>query len=74
MVLLAIEIIDRLKKHRPASIEIVTLLNKSKCRKMPVDIKYIGFEAEDYFVIGFGLDKAQKYRNLPFIGRVLNNK
>jgi hypoxanthine phosphoribosyltransferase len=64
--------IDLISKQEPASIEVVTLLNKSKCRTVAVDIKYMGFEAEDYFVIGYGLDKEQKYRNLPFIGRVLN--
>jgi len=67
-----IELIDRLKLEHPASVEIVTLLDKPQGRKIPVNIKYVGFEAEDFFVIGFGLDQAQKYRNLPFIGRVLN--
>ncbi len=69
----AVEIIKRIKLEEPASVEMVSLLNKPKCRKMPVDVKYVGFEAEDYFVIGYGLDQGQKYRNLPFIGRVLNN-
>lgn len=68
------EISRLVKLQEPASIEIVTLLDKSKCRKMPVDIKYRGFEAGDYFVIGYGLDQDQKYRNLPFIGRVLNGE
>ncbi|MCP4706488.1 MAG: hypoxanthine phosphoribosyltransferase [candidate division Zixibacteria bacterium] len=69
----AVEIMKQVRLEDPASVEMVSLLNKPKCRKMPVEIKYIGFEAEDYFVIGFGLDQGQKYRNLPFIGRVLNN-
>jgi len=69
----AVEIMKQVKLEKPASVEMVSLLNKPKCRKMPVEIKYIGFDAEDYFVIGFGLDQSQKYRNLPFIGRVLNN-
>lgn len=66
-------IIEHLKKQKPASIEIVSLLNKPKCRKTEVEVKYYGFDAGDDFVIGFGLDESQKYRNLPFIGRVLNN-
>jgi hypoxanthine phosphoribosyltransferase len=70
----ALEITRLIKLQEPASIEIVTLLDKSKCRKIPVEIKYRGFEAEDYFVIGYGLDQDQKYRNLPFIGRVLNGE
>ncbi|MCX6826931.1 MAG: hypoxanthine phosphoribosyltransferase [candidate division Zixibacteria bacterium] len=64
-------IIDHLKLQEPASIEVVTLLDKPSCRKMDVDIKYKGFDAGENFVIGFGLDAAQKYRNLPFIGKVI---
>jgi len=69
----AIKMLKQIKLEEPASVEIVTLLNKPAGREMPIDIKYIGFETEDYFVIGYGLDQSQKYRNLPFIGRVLNN-
>ncbi|PKK83405.1 MAG: hypoxanthine phosphoribosyltransferase [candidate division Zixibacteria bacterium HGW-Zixibacteria-1] len=65
-------IIKQLKKQEPASIEIVTLLDKSKCRQVDIDIKYRGFDVGDDFVIGFGLDESQKYRNLPFIGKVIN--
>jgi hypoxanthine phosphoribosyltransferase len=64
-------IIDHLRRQEPASIEIVTLLDKPKGRQMEVDIKYIGFDAGEDFVIGFGLDESQKYRNLPFVGRVI---
>ncbi len=66
-------IIDHLKLQDPASIEIVTLLDKPSCRTIEVDVKYVGFDAGDNFVIGFGLDESQKYRNLPFIGKVINN-
>jgi len=65
-------ILENLRSQEPASIEIVTLLDKKKCRKVPVDIKYAGFNAGDNYVIGYGLDMDQKYRNLAFIGRVLN--
>ncbi|MEW5923520.1 MAG: hypoxanthine phosphoribosyltransferase [Candidatus Zixiibacteriota bacterium] len=65
-------IMSHLKKQEPASVEIVTLLDKSKCRQVDINIKYRGFDVGDDFVIGFGLDESQKYRNLPFIGKVIN--
>ncbi len=68
-----VAIIDHLKKQNPASIEIVTLLDKPSCRTVDVDVKYVGFDAGENFVIGFGLDDSQRYRNLPFIGKVVNN-
>ncbi|UCD94143.1 MAG: hypoxanthine phosphoribosyltransferase, partial [Candidatus Zixiibacteriota bacterium] len=64
-------IIDHLREQEPASIEIVTLLDKPKGRQMEVVIKYKGFDAGEDFVIGFGLDESQKYRNLPFVGKVI---
>ena len=51
-----------------SSVEIVTLLNKSARRAVNVNVKYIGFEAPDGCLVGYGLDYAEKYRNLPFIG------
>jgi hypoxanthine phosphoribosyltransferase len=68
-----VAIIDHLKKQNPASIEIATLLDKPSCRTVDVDVKYVGFDAGENFVIGFGLDDSQRYRNLPFIGKVVNN-
>lgn len=65
-------LINQLKLQEPASIEIVTLLDKPECRKVETDIKYVGFDAGSDFVIGYGLDDSQKYRNLPFVGRVIN--
>lgn len=50
------------------SVEIVCLLNKPERRKVELDIKYLGYEVPDYFLVGYGLDYAEKYRNLPFIG------
>jgi hypoxanthine phosphoribosyltransferase len=52
------------------SIKIVTLLNKPERRKAEVDADYIGFTIPDKFVVGYGLDFAERYRNLPFIGVV----
>jgi hypoxanthine phosphoribosyltransferase len=52
------------------SVKIVTLLNKPERRKAEVDADYIGFTIPDKFVVGYGLDFAERYRNLPFIGVV----
>ncbi len=64
-------IMERLRKLEPASIEIVTLMDKPSSHRTKLDIKYRGFSVGNEFVIGFGLDNTQKYRNLPFIGRLL---
>lgn len=61
-------LLDNLKSRKPASIKLCTLLNKPDRRKVDVKIDYNGFNVPDYFVIGYGLDYAEKYRNLPFIG------
>ena len=57
-----------LKARKANSIEIVALLNKSRRRFAELDVKYIGFEVPDGFIVGYGIDYAEKYRNLPFIG------
>ena len=59
-----------LLKRKPASLKICTLLDKPSRREYHVDVAYNCFEIEDKFVIGFGLDYAQKYRNLQYIGVV----
>ena len=61
-------LLDNLKSRKPASIKLCTLLNKPERRKVKVTIDYNGFDVPDYFVVGYGLDYAEKYRNLPFIG------
>ena len=61
-------LLDNLKSRKPASIKLCTLLNKPERRKVKVDIDYNGFDVPDYFVVGYGLDYAEKYRNLPYIG------
>lgn len=60
-------LVDYLKGRKPASIEIVCLLNKQERRQADIDVKYIGFDVPDYFLVGYGLDYAEKYRNLPYI-------
>ena len=57
-----------LSVRKPASISIVTLLDKPSRRKADIRADYAGFEVEDAFVVGYGLDYAEKYRNLPYIG------
>ncbi|OJI53065.1 hypoxanthine phosphoribosyltransferase [Vibrio vulnificus] len=60
-----------LSLREPKSIEICTLLDKPSRREVPVPVKWIGFEIPDEFVVGVGIDYAQKYRHLPFIGKVV---
>ncbi|MFT8347710.1 hypoxanthine phosphoribosyltransferase [Clostridium saccharoperbutylacetonicum] len=57
-----------LRARNANSIEIISLLNKPARRKVDLDVKYIGFEVPDGFIVGYGIDYAEKYRNLPFIG------
>jgi hypoxanthine phosphoribosyltransferase len=61
-------VVDHLRSQRPASVRLCTLLDKPARRIVPIDIDYRGFEIPDKFVVGYGLDYAEKYRNLPFIG------
>jgi hypoxanthine phosphoribosyltransferase len=56
-----------LQARRPASIEVCTLLDKSVRRITPLEIRYRGFDCPDRFVVGYGLDINERYRNLPFI-------
>lgn len=67
-------ILDHIRTLEPSSIEIVTLLDKPGSHRREVDIKYKGFSIGNEFVIGYGLDNTQKYRNLPYIGKVLEEK
>ena len=59
-----------LEKRKPASMKICTLLDKPERRERDVKVEYTGFNIPDEFVVGYGLDYAQKYRNLPYIGVV----
>jgi hypoxanthine phosphoribosyltransferase len=60
-----------LRARSPKTLRTACLLNKPSRRKVSVNVEYIGFTIEDRFVVGYGLDYAEKYRNLPYIG-VLN--
>ncbi|TKK86336.1 hypoxanthine phosphoribosyltransferase [Herbidospora galbida] len=61
-------LLNNLQSRNPASVEICTLLRKPDAVKVPLDVKYVGFDIPNEFVIGYGLDYAERYRNLPFIG------
>ena len=63
-------LLDILKKRNPKSMRLCTLLDKPDRRVRDVKVDYVGFEIPDEFVVGYGLDYAQKYRNLPYIGVV----
>ena len=63
-------LMDILGKRGPRSMRLCTLLDKPDRRVRDVKVDYVGFEIPDEFVVGFGLDYAQKYRNLPYIGVV----
>lgn len=53
--------------RKPASLEICTLLDKPERRKANIAVKYVGFEIPDEFIVGYGIDYAEKYRNLPYV-------
>ena len=63
-------LLEILQKRNPSSMKLCTLLDKPDRRVRHVDVDYVGFEIPDEFVVGYGLDYAQKYRNLPYIGVV----
>ena len=63
-------LMDVLSLRKPASLKLCTLLDKPDRRVKDVKVDYVGFTIPDEFVVGYGLDYAQKYRNLPYIGVV----
>jgi hypoxanthine phosphoribosyltransferase len=65
------KVVKILKLRNPQSITICTLLDKPIRREKQVEVKWVGFEIPDEFVVGVGIDYAQKYRHLPYIGKVI---
>lgn len=63
-------LLEMLRDRRPKSLRLCTLLDKPDRRVVEVNVDYTGFEIPDVFVVGYGLDYAQRYRNLPYIGVV----
>lgn len=64
-------LMEMLKDRKPESLTLCTLLDKPSRRVVDVDVKYTGYEIPDEFVVGYGLDYDQQYRNLPYIGKVV---
>jgi hypoxanthine phosphoribosyltransferase len=61
-------LVGNLRSRQPASLRLCVLLRKPGAARMDVDVAYTGFEIANEFVVGYGLDYAERYRNLPFIG------
>ncbi len=61
-------LLKNLASRKPASLEVVTLLSKEGKQRVPISCKYVGFSVPDEFVVGYGLDFAERYRNLPYVG------
>ena len=64
------KVLEILKTRNPNSIELCTLVSKPSRRAIELDVKFLGFEVEDKFIVGYGLDYDQKYRHIPFIGEI----
>ena len=63
-------LMELLKSRNPESIALCALLDKPERRVVDVEVKYVGYQVPDMFIVGYGLDYDQKYRNLPYIGVV----
>jgi hypoxanthine phosphoribosyltransferase len=61
-------LMSNLSSRGPASVEVCTLLRKPEAAKVDVPVRYVGFDIPNEFVVGYGLDYAERYRNLPFVG------
>lgn len=61
------QILARVAERQPASLRVCTLLDKPSRRRVAVNVEYVGFQIDDVFVIGYGMDDAQQYRHLPYI-------
>ncbi|MEA3296894.1 MAG: hypoxanthine phosphoribosyltransferase [candidate division Zixibacteria bacterium] len=66
-------VLKQLTNLEPASIEVVTMVDKPASHRVKLDIKYKGFSVGNEFIIGYGLDNTQRYRNLPFIGKMIDD-
>jgi hypoxanthine phosphoribosyltransferase len=63
-------LLKNLHSRNPASVRVVALLRKPEAIKVEVSVEYVGFDIPNEFVVGYGLDYAERYRNLPYIGRL----
>ena len=64
------KVLEILETRQPNSIELCTLVSKPSRREIDLEVKFLGFEVEDKFIVGYGLDYDQKYRHIPFIGEI----
>lgn len=64
------KVLEILETRQPNSIQLCTLVSKPSRREIDLDVQFLGFEVEDKFIVGYGLDYDQKYRHLPFIGEI----
>ncbi|MGB5521953.1 MAG: hypoxanthine phosphoribosyltransferase [Polyangiales bacterium] len=65
---------QNLATRQPASLKVASLLHKPSRTRVPVEIDYLGFTVDDVFIVGYGLDFAQKYRNLPYLAVVTDDE
>ena len=65
---------DNLATRQPASVKVAALLHKPARTRVPVQIDYLGFTVDDVFIVGYGLDYAQKFRNLPYLAVVADDE
>ena len=63
-------LLRNMRSRGPASVEVVALMRKPEAAKIDVPVKYVGFDIPNEFVVGYGLDHAERYRDLPFVGRL----
>ena len=63
-------LLRNLRSRNPASISIVSLLRKPDAVKVDIEVNYVGFDIANEFVVGYGLDYAERYRDLPYVGRL----
>ena len=63
-------LLRNMRSRGPASVEVCALLRKPEAAKVDVPVKYVGFDIPSEFVVGYGLDYAERYRDLPFVGRL----
>ena len=64
------KVLEILQTRQPNSIQLCTLVSKPSRREIELDVQFLGFEVEDKFIVGYGLDYDQKYRHIPFIGEI----
>jgi hypoxanthine phosphoribosyltransferase len=66
------QIVDRLKSRKPRSLRVVALMDKPDRRRTDISADYVGFKIPNKFVVGYGVDFAERFRNLPYVGYVEN--